>query len=106
MAHPRFRHKPLLIASTKEAVVYLELLGFTVGEDHISCNGRAMATHRTLFAIDWLFDHGFTYDAPERVLSKQCSARGSNRPPWATNISNGNYRERAMMSDLIPKAPL
>jgi hypothetical protein len=75
MAHPRFRHKPLLIASTKEAVVYLELLRFSVGEEHTSCNGRAMATHRTPFAIDWLVDDGFTYDAPERVLAKQCSAR-------------------------------
>ena len=37
----------------EEAVVYLELMGFTVKESHISCNGLAMASHRTLFAIDW-----------------------------------------------------
>ena len=59
-------HKPLLFASTEEAVVYLELMGFTVEESHISCNGLAMATHRTLFAIDWLCDNGFSYAAPVR----------------------------------------
>ena len=59
-----FRHKPLLFASREEAVVYLELMGFTVEESHISCNGLAMATHRTLFAIGWLCDNGFSYAAP------------------------------------------
>ena len=68
MRHQRFRHKPLLFASTEEAVVYLELMGFTVKESHISCNGPAMATHRTLFAIDWLCDNGFSYAAPVREL--------------------------------------
>jgi hypothetical protein len=72
MAQPRSRHKPLLFASSKEAVVYLELMGFTVEASHISYNGLAMATHRTLFAIDWLCDHGFTYAAPKRVLSSYC----------------------------------
>ena len=66
MVQPRFRHKPLLFASTKEAVVYFELMGFTVEESHISCNGLAIATHRTLFPIDWLCDNGFTYAAPIR----------------------------------------
>ena len=60
----RFRHKLLLFVSREEAVVYLELMGFTVEESHISCNGLAMATHRTLLAIDWLCDNGFSYAAP------------------------------------------
>ena len=49
-----------------EAVVYLELMGFTVEDGNISYNGLAMATHRTLFAIDWLCGNGFTYAAPTR----------------------------------------
>jgi hypothetical protein len=64
MRHERFRHKPLLFASREEAVVYLELMGFTVEESHIGCNGLAMATQRTLFAMDWLCDNGFSYAAP------------------------------------------
>jgi hypothetical protein len=51
-------------ASREEAVVFLELMGFTVEESQISCNGLAMATHRTLFAIDWLCDNGCSYAAP------------------------------------------
>jgi hypothetical protein len=66
IAKRRFRYKPLLFASTEEAVVYLELMGFTVKERHISYNDLAMATHRTLFAIDWLCDNGFNYAAPSR----------------------------------------
>ena len=54
------------LASSEEAVVYLELMGFSVEESHIGCNGLAMATHRTLFAIDWLCPNGFTYAAPIR----------------------------------------
>jgi hypothetical protein len=65
-AKPRFRHKPLLFASTEEAVVYLELMGFTVEDGNIGYNGLAMATHRTLFAVDWLCNNGFTYAAPRR----------------------------------------
>jgi hypothetical protein len=53
IAKPRF-HKPLLFASTKEAVVYLELMGFSLKEKLNSCSGLAMATHRTLYARDWL----------------------------------------------------
>ena len=64
MRHQRFRHKPLFFASREEAVVYL--MGFTVEESHISCNGLAMATHRTLFAIDWLCDNGSSCAAPVR----------------------------------------
>jgi hypothetical protein len=45
-------------------------MGFTVEENHIRCNGLAMATHRTLFAIDWLCRNGFTYAAPIR---QQCA---------------------------------
>jgi hypothetical protein len=66
MRGQRIRHRPLLFASSEEAVVYLELMGFTVEENHIRCNGLAMATHRTLFAIDWLCCNGFTYAAPLR----------------------------------------
>jgi hypothetical protein len=66
IAKRRFGYKPLLFASTEEAVVYLELMGFTVEDHHISYNGLAMATHRTLFAIDWLCRNGFTYAAPTR----------------------------------------
>jgi hypothetical protein len=66
IAKPRLRHKPLLFASTGEAVVYLELMGFTVEDRHISYNGLALATHRTLFAIDWLCGNGFTYAARTR----------------------------------------
>ncbi len=65
-AKPRFPYKPLLFASTEEAVVYLELLGFSIEDGNISYNGLAMATHRTLFAIDWLCDNSFTYAAPTR----------------------------------------
>ena len=43
-------------------------MGFTVEESQISCNGLAIATHRTLFAIDWLCDNGFSYAAPVREL--------------------------------------
>jgi hypothetical protein len=41
-------------------------MGFSVEESHISYNGLATATHRTLFAIDWLCGNGFTYAAPTR----------------------------------------
>ena len=71
MAKPRLRYKPLLFGSTNEAVVYLELMGFTVEGGHIRYNGLAMATHRTLFAIDWLCGNGFTYAAPTR---ESCAA--------------------------------
>jgi hypothetical protein len=59
-------HTPLLFASSEEAVVYLEVMGFTVEESHIRCNGLAMGTHRTLLAIDWLCGNGFIYAAPIR----------------------------------------
>jgi hypothetical protein len=59
-------HKALLFASKDEAVVYLTLMGFTIEDRHISYNGLAMATHRTLFALDWLCGNGFTYAAPTR----------------------------------------
>jgi hypothetical protein len=65
-ANTPVRHKPLLFACKEEAVVYLTLMGFTVEDRHISYNGLAMATHRTLFAIDWLCGNGFTYAAPTR----------------------------------------
>jgi hypothetical protein len=65
-ANRRSRQRSLLFASTEEAVIYLELMGFTVEDGRISYNRLAMATHRTLFAIDWLCGNGFTYAARTR----------------------------------------
>jgi hypothetical protein len=65
-ADARSRQRSLLFASTEEAVVFLELMGFTVEDRQIRYDGLAMATHRTLFAIDWLCGNGFSYAAPTR----------------------------------------
>jgi hypothetical protein len=60
-AKQEMSHKPLLFASTDDAVTYLMLAGFEVDGKAITCNPSAPATHRTLHAIAWLVDQGFTY---------------------------------------------
>jgi hypothetical protein len=90
-ANRRSRHRPLRFASTEEAVIYLELMGFTVEDGRISFNRLAMATHRTLFAIDWLCGNGFTYAA--RTASQAPSKE-------AEHVANGLLSCRALAGEL------